>query len=119
MTQTKELINANDQLSEYYCTEGYHTASAGLLITDGVQALAEMYKCYWLIDVIASYQHTLKQEEYQVWRWEKTSDTTGIVTCENGNKKVLRSQVIDYTDIKADTACIWVENGVALLPSEH
>lgn len=117
--ETTTKINANDQLSEYCCTDGYHKWMGGLLITDGVQALGEMYQCYWLIDLIASYQSALRKEEFQVWKWEKTAADKGVMTCENGNGKVLKSQKINYTDIEADAAIVWVEEGVALLPSEH
>ena len=116
---TTEKINANDQLSQYMCTDGYHKWLGGLLITDGVQAMGEMYQCYWLIDIVASYQPSLRREGFQVWKFEKTAEGKGVVTCENGNGKVLKTQKIGYTDMEADIATIWVEEGVALLPSEH
>ena len=116
---TEIKVNANDQLSDYTGTDGYHKWLGGLIVTDGIQALGEMYQCYWLIDIIASYQHTLKNQPFQVWKWEKTGKDKGIVTCEDGNKNVLKKQKINYTDIEADTCEIWVEDNVVLLPSEH
>lgn len=116
---TEQKINDNDQLTQYMCTDEYHKWFGGMLITDGVKAMGEMYQCYWLIDIVASYQPTLRGEEFQVWEFKKSDKGKGVVTCEDGNGRVLKTQKIGYTDIKADIATIWVEGNVALLPSEH
>ena len=113
------MINANDQLREYTSTDNYYTYLCGLLITDGAKALADEFECYWFLDIIASYQPQLKEEEFQVWTLMKMEDNSAVVSCTDGNDGILRTQKIPWTDFKTDTATIWVENGVALLPSEH
>ena len=112
-------MNANDKLKEYNCTDNYYKYTNGLLITDGVKALAIMFGCYWFIDVIASYQSQLKGEEFQVWSLGKNEDSSAVVVCTDGNNRIIKSQQIPFTDFNADEATVWVENGIALLPSEH
>ena len=115
----KDMINANDQLREYTSTDNYYTYLCGLLITDGAKALADQLECYWFLDIIASYQPQLKVEEFQVWTLTKREENSAIVSCTDGKDRKLRTQRIPWTDFKADIATIWVEAGVALLPSEH
>jgi len=112
-------MNANDSLREHTCTDNYYRFGPILLITDGIKALCEKFECFWLMDVIASYQPTLMAEEFQVWTLEKIGENAAIIKCTDGNDKVLKSQMIEYTDFRADKATIWVEGNTALLPSEH
>lgn len=119
-------MNANDQLKEYYGTEAYHRFNNKCLLTDGALAMAEKFKCYWLLDIIASYQSDKLDKEadgMQVWKL-KVKDEQGNVTCTDGNYKLLRSQTIPLTDFEANEAELWVEpldqfHRVILLPSEH
>jgi hypothetical protein len=78
-----------------------------------------MFGCYWFIDVIAIYQSQLKDDKFQVWSLGKNEDGSAVVICTDGNNKVIKTQQIPFTDFNADEATVWVENGVALLPSEH
>lgn len=113
------MQNANDALRHHNCTDGYYRFNYGLITTSGVKALAEMFKAFWLLDVIASYQPQLKNEEFQVWRLKRFDDDSAIVKCEDGNGKRLVMQEVPFTDFSAGETTIWVESGVALLPSEH
>jgi len=111
-------MNANDELREYNCTENYYR-HYNLQITDGAKALADKFGCYWFLDIIASYQQYLKDEEFQVWTLKKNEDSAAVVICTDGNNRVIKTQQIPFTDFNADEATVWVENGIALLPSEH
>ncbi len=113
------MIDANKTLKEYNCTDNYYKFSFGLIITDGVKALCEKFSCWWFADVIASYQQQLENEEFQVWSLSKNEDSSAIVICTDGNDRVLKSQNIPWTYFEADVCTVWVEAGVALLPSEH
>jgi hypothetical protein len=113
------MTNANDSLMEYSCSDNYYKHALGMLYTDDVKAMAEIFQCYWFLDVIVSYQHELKNEEFQMWKLLKHDDGSATVSCTDGNDGVLRAQEIPYTDFKADEATMWVEFGVILLPSEH
>ncbi len=69
ITITKEELESN--LAGFTGTESYTRMKypwANLLLTDGVAYLCENAKCYWLLDVIASYQpNQLRKCEFQVW----------------------------------------------------
>jgi len=89
-------------------------------VTDGVQEFAEIAKAYWFIDLIASYQFgKTKNKPYQVWTL-KVRDSKGVVVMqEDYGTPILIRQEIPYTDFPDGTFEVWIENGVALLPSEH
>lgn len=112
-------MNANDTLRHYTCADAYYKYSFGLIITDGVKELAERFECFWFLDIIASYQSQLRNEEFQVWTLKKNIDGSAVVKCTDGNERQLKSQKMPFTDFKADEATVWVEFGTALLPSQH
>ena len=112
-------MNANERFSMYNCTENYYKYFAGMVITDGVKALAETFKCFWFLDIVASYQQHLKSQEFQVWQLLKNVDGSALIKCTDGNDIMLKQQLIPFTDFEATTASVWVEYNVILLPSEH
>lgn len=112
-------MNANDYLQEHNCTENFYGHQFGMMYTDGVKALCEKFECYWFLDIVVSYQPILRYTEMQVWKLEKTGDSSAVVKCEDGNGKVLVTQDIPYTDFEPARATIWVEEVIILLPSEH
>lgn len=113
-------MNANDTLSHYTGTDYYYKFHNGLMLTDGAKALADAFQCYWFLDIIASYYQILRKEEFQVWTLErKVNESSAVVLCTDGNNKTLIKQDIEYTDFKAESAMVWVEFNVILLPSEH
>lgn len=113
------IQNANSIFTEHTCTENYYKHIFGFVYTDGVKALASRFSCYWLLDVILSYQPELKNDQYlQVWRLSVNEDNSALVRCEDGNGIVLKSQKVPFTDFDAKTCTIWVSDGVILLPSE-
>jgi len=114
-------MNANDQLREYQCTENYYRYGT-ILITDGALALAKKFECFWFLDIISSYQRDLKDEEFQVWKLTKNEDNSALVTCTDGNDRIIKRQRIEWTDFSATQGVLWIEAGealVCLLPSEH
>jgi hypothetical protein len=115
----KDLTNANNKFKHYTCTDNYYRHFTGMLYTDGVQALCEEFECYWFLDVVGSYQYKLTKEEFQVWFLQKEEHGSAVVTCSDGNDRILVTQQIPFTDFQAKQAIIWVEFNVALLPSER
>jgi hypothetical protein len=116
-------------IAHYTGTEQYHRHFLGLLFTDGVQQLAEMAECYWLIDVIASHQ-TRKLDTacdgFQLWTITTGVDAkTCVVECRtDSNEPALVRQVIGFTTFPiAGKFTLYVEGprgqAVLLLPSEH
>ena len=79
-------------------TENYYRAFPSyILYTDGVDSLCENLRCYWAIDVIASYQslpdYQPEQNYLQIWQ----------IYAENGRATVYCNdkfvQDINYTDL--------------------
>lgn len=110
-------MNANDRLLHYNCSDNYYKHLQGLVYTDGVRALCTQFKCYWLLDLIASHQPQLR-EEFQVWKLTRNG-YTATIKATDGNDNKLITQHIPYTDFEADECTIWIEGNVMLLPSEH
>ena len=120
-TENKEKIDLNG----FTGTENYYRASlfGELKVTDGVQYLRTEGNCYWLTDIIFSYQPKLKQQDFQVWKLNKYGTKGWMVSCEDGDYNILISQFLEYSDFEEQTGLtevtIWVENDVAMLPSER
>ena len=89
--------------------------------TDGVKFVATECGAYWMIDYIVSYQSnkTFTNEDFQVWKFTKTSGDAMQVNVTNGNNGLIQETEIEYTDFPMQSIEIWVVNGVILLPSEY
>lgn len=112
-------MHANDSLHHFNGTDNYCRYLFGMLATDGAMAFADKFRAYWLLDIVASYYPQLKEEEFQEWQLKVMEDRSAVVRCTNGNKKRLIVQEVPFTDFSANTATLWVEGNVILLPSEH
>jgi len=106
-------------------TEEYHrvTIIKKFLITDGALHMAEKLKCFWFMDMIASYLSELEKmgKDFSCIYFIK-KDSGGIFTITGGNDKVLIEQEIEYTDITQNLRVFNIFDGsywVALLPSEY
>ena len=121
-TMTPEELSSS--LAQFCGTEGYYKFSmlSPLVMTDGVKYLADNAKCYWLLDIIASYQRKCSRDpmlcDMQFWTL-RVKNGKGFVICERDEGDVAISQAIPATDFPLPEIKIWVENGVVLLPSEH
>ena len=99
---TPEQLEMN--LAHYTGAEDYfrHGLNPRLIYTDGVKYLADQAGAYWLIDIVASVQHTgLHLARHLFQSWSLTVDTdkaTGLVVCTNGNGKKIYVQQMEYTD---------------------
>jgi len=120
------MVEANElkaRLDWFTGTEQYHRHFTGLQLTDGVLFLAENAGAHWLVDIIASYQSYLCQDDmlrqYQFWTLKVNADKTAVVICERDTDDVVLKQEIERTDFPLDEIRLYVENGVLLLPSEH
>ena len=124
-------------LANFMGTEQYHNivSTPFVLATDGVAFLAKEAQCYWLTDLIASYQPSIRSNpkiselwDFQVWKLTKNKTGSGAkVVCTDGNEHAVFSQRIPYTDFPLQEITIWVGpqevnlgvNMVMYLPSEH
>ncbi len=113
------MVHANDLIEECTCTESYYkTIIKNFYHTDGVKTLCDKFECFWFLDIVVSYQPELKGQEFQVWELERKGNSATVI-CHDGNDNQLVKQEIPFTDFEPDTAVIWVEGNVALLPTEH
>lgn len=116
-----EVLETN--LQQFTGTEDYYRIAPNLVITDGVQYLANEANCYWLLTAIYSHLPKASQSsEFVVARlvvWGSRAE----LTLDDGNGNVLVTQKIGYTDFplpEMKLYCIKQEsNWVALLPSEY
>lgn len=112
-----------ETLSCFHGTTSYykHQIMAGfsINITDGCNYLRINCKCFWLFDIILSYQGKLKEIEFQVWKLKKIKENEFRISCEDGNDNEILFQDIPYSDFPLNEITIWLTNGIALLPSEY
>ena len=75
-------MGLEDDLHAFTGTEHYYRHFTGLHYTDGIYYLAEHARAYWLIDLVASYQHRLKKVPFQLWELRVNDDHTALATIE-------------------------------------
>ena len=111
-------------LAGFTGTEGYYSHFIGnFKFTDGVHYLAEHGKCYWLLDLIGSYQMSdkkIRNMHYQFWKLKVNEDKSAVVTMkEDSDQPVVVKQRIPCTDFPLDAVELWMIGGVLILPSEY
>jgi hypothetical protein len=120
MTDTIKLLN---DLKYFTGSEEYYRNPLfkKFIYTEGVKYLAENAQAYWLIDYIFSYQtlKLLQTHPFQVWKIKVAENNTAIITVEDGNKQVLKTFKLDYTDFPLEEFSLWFIEGTLLLPSEY
>lgn len=120
MKSKQEIL---DILSHAHGTSAYHRFSPipGFPIaTDGIIALAEAAGCYWLLDIIGSYQTDKGLDpHFQVWKLGVNhEDNTAIVRGYNDTDLII-TQEIPYTDFPLEEIKLFLMDGIILLPSEY
>jgi hypothetical protein len=109
-----EKVSLNGEFAGYTGTEEYFKHLFGIVYTDGVQAVAEKYKAYWLIDAVASHQGKMKKEPFQLWT------LNGVLTMStDSDQPILVSQEIPFTDFPSGELKLYLCDGVLMLPSEY
>ena len=121
---TNELSAAN--LAQFTGTETWckHSLAPNILYTDGAKYVAEKGGAYWLLDIIATNNAyggpEFKREEFQMWKLRVDLEkNSGVLTCEDGNKKIIHSQEIEYTDFPLPEITLYSQNNTIHLPSEY
>lgn len=72
MTGTEMAKRVNEYRAHTIASDGRQRHRFGLVSTDGMTYVAETCGAYWLLDLLASYQPRLRNEEFQLWRLEWT-----------------------------------------------
>ena len=117
----EEIINT---LAYMIGTENYYsykTLFISVNLTDGVKYLCESCKCYWLIDIVLSYQLSkkVKRESFQTWTLSRIEDNNFQIVATDGNETTLARQDIPFSDFPLDTIKLFFINGVIMLTSEY
>ncbi len=122
MSNTKTLT-AKDLLQFSGSENWYrHSLNRKVLYTDGAQYLAEQGGAYWLLDSIAIAQahvKAVKAEEFQVWTLKVNPDSTALLTCDDGNNRIVYKQSIPFTDFPLTEVKLYFCNNVIMLTSEY
>ena len=120
----EETIEIKKQLQQFHGTGNYHKHSLAngisILLTDGASFIREKGNCFWLFDFIVAYQthKQIREQIFQVWKLQKENSSWKI-SCEDGNKNIIYSRKIEFSDFPLDEISIWFVDGVAMLPSEY
>lgn len=121
MTDKKTLTKAD--LARFTGTERYyrHPYNRNVLFTDGVRYVAETGEVHWLVDNIAFLQSdkAVSAEAFQVWKLTLQPDRSATLTCEDGNRNIVHTMDIPFTDFPLDEISFFYTNNVLTLPSEH
>jgi hypothetical protein len=123
MEQTMKAEDLMVLLQQFTGTEYYYQhkafGSAKLLLTDGTCFLREQANCYWLFDLICSYQYKLHNETFQCWKLKREKTDGWLITATDGNDKQLVTQKIPYSDFPIEEVMLFLADGVVMLPSEN
>ncbi len=122
MTNTKTLT-AN-ALHQFTGSETWyrHSLNRKVLYTEGAQYLAEHGGAYWLLDTIAitkAHDKSVAAEEFQLWTLRVNPDSTALLTCDDGNRNVVYSESIPFTDFPLAEVKLYFCNDVIMLPGEY
>ena len=119
---TKKTLTKAD-LTHFTGSEQWyrHGLVRKVLYTDGAQYVAETAGAYWLLDELAFGQSEphIAAEEFQVWRLKVNPDQTALLSCEDGNDRVVFNKQIEYTDFPLDEITFYFTNNTILLPGEY
>ena len=108
------------ELAQFHGTTKYYKNFTGLLYTDGVRYLAERAECYWLIDLVGSYQPKLRDIPFQLWRIDVRDDKSALVTMiEDTGQPLKVRQEIPFTDFPLSEFEFFCIDNVMLLKSEY
>ena len=116
------MTKANYHFGSSNGSENFYAHRPSLILyTDGVKELAEQCQSYWLLDLIISYQgkKEINNERFQVWDLMRSRDSVFDIVATDGNKHIIASQQIPYSDFKYDMATIWLVDGCLMLPCEY
>lgn len=119
-----EMSALKSELAGFIGTECYHQLSlVPVRCTDGVAALAEMVKAYWLVDVITSYQikPEIRRMPFQVWEIDVEGEKhAAVVTMrQDSGKKTEVEQKFISTTFPIGNFKFYLQHGVLMLPSEY
>ncbi len=122
MTDTKTLTAA--ALRQFTGGETWyrHQLNRLVLYTEGAQYLAQHGGAYWLLATIAiaqTHNKAVAAQPFQVWTLKVNPDSTGLLTCDDGNRNIVCSESIPFTDFPLPEVKLYFCNNVIMLPGEY
>lgn len=119
-----EQDKLKSELNQFIGTTQYHPSTFGALkITDGVNYLREAANCYWLIDLIESYNmchNKVQNMGFQLWNLTVNENRSAYVFCrEDTKKRPVVTQKVHYTDFPLNEIKLYCIDKTVLLPSEY
>lgn len=120
---TNKRLNAAD-LAQFTGSETFyrHSINRSVVFTEGAHYVAEAGGAFWLLDEIAliqPYDRRVAATPFQVWTLTVRKDSTAKLSCEDGNKNVVFTKEIPFTDFPLETITLWFANHTIYLPREH
>jgi len=120
---SQKTLHEND-LAQFTGSEQWyrHPLVRKVVYTDGARHVADTGGAYWLIDEIAFGQSVpaVAVEEFQVWKLSvDLAARSAVLTCGDGNGRVVFSKEIAFTDFPLSEIRFYVVNDTILLPSEY
>lgn len=113
-------MGLEDELGQFTGTVNYYRNFTGLRYTDGIKYLADKAKCYWLIDLVGSYQPRLRNVPFQLWELKVKDDNSALAKMrEDDGQPVKVTQKIPYTDFPLKDFSFYCVNNVMMLKSEY
>ena len=112
-----------EDLEKFIGSENWyrHGLVHSVTYTDGAKYVADAGEAYWLLDEIAlaqKFNRAVKVEPFQVWKLV-VSANQGILTCDDGNDKVVLTKQIEFTDFPLPEIKLYFTDNVILLPGEY
>lgn len=83
--------------------------------------MAKQGSAYWLLDEIACGPNlpAVSAEEFQVRCLIVNADQSAILTCDDGNDRVVLTKKIEFTDFPLSEGRFYFTGNTILLPSEY
>ena len=110
-------------LRHFTGTEQYHRFHSQTVLTDGALYLAEVARCFWLMDVFASHLREIVTDHGLACLKLKLVGEGASVVIDDGDENILAQQLIEYTDFPLEEitlfACWTGEYSVIMLTSEY
>jgi hypothetical protein len=101
----------------------YRYGLAGdVLFTEGVNYVVDTAGAYWLLDIICIanvYETKVRAEEFQLWVFTVRENSTGVVTCGNGNGRIIYGQALNFTEFPEPGIKMYFRNVTILFPSKY
>ena len=121
MVKIDEEEKILSEFEQFTGTTKYYRSTFGrLLLTEGIHYMRERLNCYWLIDIVESYQPQLKDKRFQLWSIQVNKDKSALVEMrEDSGLEPLVKQALQYTDFKLKQYEFFCIDRVVLLKSEY